>query len=191
MMLPLVPITLSPEQEGQILGILSVGCDRETAANVAGCTTAEIALAMRDDPKFAQSVRRTEAMVEMALMRTVNEAAKDPKNWRAAVWWLECRSPERFASRGAGTVTSRQLKTFVQVLSHHLNDDVKCPEDRERVLNRLAEIESFADLIRDDLWTHPSDDDSETASEAAIAESTSTSGVEDQNDHGTDDLQWT
>jgi hypothetical protein len=161
----LVPLRLTPEQEGKVFGVLSVGCDRETAANIVGCTTSEIANAMRDSPEFAKSVRQTEAMVEMAHMRTVHEAAKDPKNWKASVWWLEVRSPERFVSRGADTVTSRQLKAFIQLLSHNLNEDIRNDEDRERILKRFEEIQNFADSIRDPLWTQALDEDSDDESE--------------------------
>jgi hypothetical protein len=164
-MLPLIPI-LSPEQEGQILGILSVGCDRETAANIVGCTAAEIAQAMRDDCEFAKTVRRTEAMVELAAMRTVHEAAKDPKNWKAAVWWLEVRSPERFVSRGPDTVTSRQLKAFIELLNHNLIDDIRDEEDRARILKRFAEIQNFADSIRDPLWSPVAVEDTDRESES-------------------------
>src|SRR4051812_28378597 len=101
----LVQTTLTDAQKGQICGILSVGCDRETAANFAGCTTADIGRTMRDDPAFAAHVHRTEAGCEMGHMRTVQEAAKDAKNWRASVWWMERHAPERFGPRGAGVVT--------------------------------------------------------------------------------------
>ena len=92
----LITPALTDEQKGQICGILSVGCDRETAANFVGCSLADIRRAMQHDRAFAANVRRTEAGVELSHMRTVQEAAKEAKNWRASVWWLERRSPERF-----------------------------------------------------------------------------------------------
>jgi hypothetical protein len=75
-------IKLTPEQQGKIFGVLSIGCDRETAANVIGSTLADFGRAMRGDPEFAKSVRRTEAMAELGHMRSVHEASKDPRNWR-------------------------------------------------------------------------------------------------------------
>ena len=60
---------------------------------------------MLRDADFAAEVRRAEAPVELSHMRNVQNAAQDGKNWRASVWWLERRSPERFGPRGAGTVT--------------------------------------------------------------------------------------
>jgi hypothetical protein len=131
---------LTAEQKGQIYGILSVGCDRETAANFIGCSLADIVHAMRQDADFNTSVRRTEAAAELNHMRTVQNAAKDEKNWRAAVWWLERRSPERFGSRGAGTVTTRHLKAFLTLIGDCLNSDIHDPADRERVMARLKEF---------------------------------------------------
>lgn len=142
---------LSAEQRGQIYGILSVGCDRETAANFIGCSLAEIVRAMRSDAEFNASVRRTEAAAELNHMRTVQNAAKDEKNWRAAVWWLERRSPERFGSRGAGTVTARHLKAFLTLIGECLNSDIHDATDRERVMLRLKEFQSMADDLADEL----------------------------------------
>jgi hypothetical protein len=106
---------------------------------------------MRQDPSFANTVRRTEAAAELAHMRNVQQAAKDVKNWRASVWWLERRSPERFGARTPGTITARHLKTFIQLLSNNLNSNVRDPEDRRRVLERLEKIQRFIDDLADDL----------------------------------------
>ncbi|MCC7475037.1 MAG: hypothetical protein IT425_06545 [Pirellulales bacterium] len=142
---------LTAEQKGQVYGILSVGCDRETAANFIGCFPADIERAMRLDPAFAKSVRRTEATVELHHMRTVHQAAKDEKNWRTAVWWLERRSPERFGSRGAGTVTARHLKSFLTLLGEGLYSDIEKSEDRERVLARFVQFQKLADDLANDV----------------------------------------
>jgi hypothetical protein len=152
MMNQLLQLELSAEQKAQVYGILSVGCDRETAANFVGCSPAEIARAMRHDKGFAATVRRTEAAAELSHMRTVHKAAKDEKNWRASVWWLERRSPERFGSRGAGTVTARHLKAFLTILGEGLNSDIHDPTDRERVMSRFKEYQTLIDDLNDSAW---------------------------------------
>jgi hypothetical protein len=73
----LLQLELSAEQKAQVYGILSVGCDRETAANFVGCSPADIVREMRHDQGFAATVRRTEAATELSHMRTVQNAAKD------------------------------------------------------------------------------------------------------------------
>ena len=141
----LISSELTAEQQGQVYGILSVGCDRETAANYIGCSLADIVRAMRQDAEFGASVRRTEAAAELSHMRTVQNAAKDEKHWRASVWWLERRSPERFGSRSAGAVTSRHLKAFLTIIGESLHNDIHNAEDRAA---RDGEIRTISDARR-------------------------------------------
>jgi hypothetical protein len=151
----LLQFELSAEQKAQVYGILSVGCDRETAANFIGRSPADIVRAMRQDQGFAATVRRTEAAAELSHMRTVQNAAKDEKNWRASVWWLERRSPERFGSRSAGTVTARHLKAFLTILGEGLNSDIHDAADRERVISRFKEYQTLVDDLNDSVWQTP------------------------------------
>lgn len=140
---------LSETQKDQICSILGVGCDRETAAHVADASTADIHQEMERDPSFAIRVRRTEAVSEWNNMRTVREAAKDVKNWRAAVWWLEMHAPDRFKPRGAGEVTVGQLNEFVGTLTTILADEVRSETDRRRVIQRVLEsIRELEETVR-------------------------------------------
>lgn len=192
MTIPLQSIRLTAEQQGQVLGILSVGCDRETAAGFVDCTAAEIVQAMQIDPAFGTIVRRTEAAAELTCMRTVHEFAKDAKGWRAAVWWLERRSPERFASRGAGTVTTRQLRVFLAIIGDLLNEEIRDPEDRNRVLARLNAYDSLADNLANDLWQK--DDDAETREDdppptsLSVDDSAAEDNASMENDYS--ELEW-
>jgi|tagenome__1003787_1003787.scaffolds.fasta_scaffold20768645_2 hypothetical protein len=140
---------LTNEQKANICGILSVGCDRETAANFVGCTTADIGRTMRQDPAFAANVHRTEAGCELSHMQTVKEAAKEPKNWRASVWWMERHAPERFGPRGAGVVTIRQLDEFLNVLTDLISEEVDCDDIQRRILARMADaLRALEELVR-------------------------------------------
>ncbi len=146
----LVPTNLTGEQKAQVCGVLSVGCDWETAANFVGCSLSDIRRTMRIDPQFAAQVRRSEAGVELSHMRTIQEAAKDPKNWRTSVWWLERHAPERFA-RGAGVVTARQLKAFIAILADVLNGGEESAIDGTQIIARLRTFaESLDRLLRDE-----------------------------------------
>jgi hypothetical protein len=146
---PLATTALTDEQKAQVIGILSIGCDRQTVADYVGCTLADIRRAMRGDRLFAAEIRRAEASVEVTHMRNVQELAKEKKDWRASVWWLERRSPERFARRSPGAVTARQLKEYLAILADVLQHGVRDAEDRSRVLARL---ESLADSVDHMLW---------------------------------------
>jgi hypothetical protein len=146
----LISTALTDEQKGQIYGILSVGCDRQTAANFVGCSLAAIRRAMQHDSAFAAEVCRAEAGAELSHMRTVQNAGKDEKNWRASVWWLERRAPERFGPRGPGVVTARQLKAFAEILADILQNDIADHDQRQHILGRLnAVVCSVDQIIRD------------------------------------------
>ncbi len=140
---------LTDEQKTQIRGILSVGCDRQTAVDYAGCSLTDIRRSMQQDAMFMAEVRRAEAGIELMHMRNVQEAAEQKKEWRASVWWLEQRSPERFA-RKVGTMTAKQLKAFSAMLLDIYRQEVHDAADRERLIarfNRLMDTleQMFAD----------------------------------------------
>jgi hypothetical protein len=144
---------ISSEEQARVLGVLTVGCDRETAAAYIGRSPDDITRAMRNDPSFAKEVRRTEASVEVSHMRNLRDAAKDPKNWRISVWWLERRCPERYGARTPGTVTTKQLRAFIQIVGENLNTDIRDPIDRERVAGRLRQVEQYIDRLENDLYS--------------------------------------
>lgn len=168
----LIPTDLTDEQQAQVCGVLSVGCDWQTAAHLVGCSLADIRRAIQNNPKFAMSVQRAEAAVELSHMRIIQEAAKDPKNWRTSVWWLERHAPERFGPRSAGVVTTRQLKAFVAILADVLSDDGSGAIDRNQIVARLrAFSESVDRLLRDERMQDVASRDSKgsQAPEAALA----------------------
>jgi hypothetical protein len=147
----LIPIDLTGEQQAQVCGVLSVGCDWHTAANFAGCSLADIRRSMQNSPQFAARVQRAEAGVELSQMRVIQEAAKDPKNWRTAVWWLERHAPERFGPRSAGVVTARQLKAFIAILADVLNGGEQSPIDPTQIIARLKSFSGSVErLLRDE-----------------------------------------
>jgi hypothetical protein len=164
----LIPIELTAEQQAQIRGVLSVGCDWHTAANFVGCSLADIRRTMRRDPMFAADLRRAEAGVELSSMRTIRKAAEDPKNWRTAVWWLERHAPERFA-RNAGVVTARQLKSFIAILADVIHGGDQTPAERSQIIDRLVAFSDSVDqLLRDERLTEP---DAADSIASAIADS--------------------
>jgi hypothetical protein len=141
---------LTDQQKADICGILSVGCDRQTAADYVGCTLADLRRELQRDSSFLAAVCRAEAAIELTHMRSVQEAATEKKEWRAAVWWLERHAPERFARRAAGALTARQLKAFTALLAEVLHADVQDQRDRERITIRLQSISHNVErLLRD------------------------------------------
>ena len=132
---------LSDEQRRNICLLLSSGCDREAAAHFARCSKVDLQSEILSSPAFAADVRHAEAMSELAHIRNVQNATQDVKNWRASVWWLERRSPERFARREVGTITVQQLQDFIAQLASSVFDAIQNPDDRERLMERLDQLE--------------------------------------------------
>jgi hypothetical protein len=141
------PPTVTAEQKGHIYGILSVGCDRQTAADYIGCSLTEFRNLMRHDAAFAKDVRRSEADAELKNMRNVQDVAREKKEWRASVWWLERRSPERFGRRTAGSVTARQLRGYLTLLAQMLNERLPDEKERQPFLDQLNKLSDEVDRI--------------------------------------------
>jgi hypothetical protein len=140
---------LTEEQMEQICGILSVGCDRETAAGVVECSVVDIGRAIADQPRFAMKVRRAEATAEWRHMQNILNATKDGKYWRASVWWLERRAPERFARRPAGAITPRQFEQAVAAWNDMLQQEFDAPDDQQRINACVDKITASIELLLD------------------------------------------
>lgn len=142
----LTSMELTPAQKSQVCSVLAVGCDRQTAVDYVGCSLAELRRALVADRSFLALVRRTEASIELTHMNNVKKAADSQKAWRASVWWLERRSPERYARR-ADSVTPGQLRAFVELVGDVLDETVRDADDRRHVLARLAELAQSAERM--------------------------------------------
>jgi hypothetical protein len=140
---------LTDEQRRSICTILSAGCDRETATNGVGCSLDELRREMTRNHEFAIEVRRAEAACELTHMQNVRSAAREDKNWRASVWWLERRAPERYGRRDAGVVTTRQLESFLSQLVSTITAEVHDDEDRVRLVARLQQIVESLEQMSD------------------------------------------
>ncbi len=141
---------LTAEQKVKICTVLSVGCDRQTAADYTGCSLADIRNTMDRDDTFFNEVRHAEAQAQFRHMLTVQEASHANKEWRASVWWLERRYPERFGRR-AGAVTVTQIRSFIVILGDLVRDGVSDDEQRERLISRLKGLSDDVDkLLRAD-----------------------------------------
>jgi hypothetical protein len=140
---------LSQNQKDRICSILSVGCDRQTAAGIVECNVIDILNAIDTLQRFATQVRRSEALAELSHMQNILNATKDGKYWRASVWWLERRSPERFGRRPAGAVTPKQLEQAVDIWNDVMLQEFNTPADRTRIESCLETLTASFELILD------------------------------------------
>lgn len=133
---------LSDAQRQELRSILLLGCDRTTARNFLGLAPAQLREALAGDDGLAVLVARAEAAAELHHMRNVHGAAKDEKNWRASVWWLERRSPERFARRDAASWSPSELAEVLEELAAEIVAEIDDPDVRRRMVDRLLAVTS-------------------------------------------------
>ncbi|MEM8864187.1 MAG: hypothetical protein AAGF31_01420 [Planctomycetota bacterium] len=154
---------LTAEQKREVCTIAAVGCDRQIAARYLGCTAAELEAAVQADGQFARDLAQAEAGAELVHMKNLKEAAQEEKNWRASVWWLERRSPDRYGRRDARAFTPIQVQRFVESLSTIIAEEVRQADDRERLLSRLDTLASevLGDALQEPVESYGLDGDTQ------------------------------
>ena len=129
--------TITEEERRELLGALLTGCDRTTARGLVGVSAGRLRRQLDHDARFARNLRRAEAAVEVHHMRNIYQAAKDEKNWRASVWWLEQKSPERFGRRVGSAGSERSVGDLVERLADVIVAEIPSAADREQLISRL------------------------------------------------------
>jgi hypothetical protein len=135
---------MTPEQQRIITSAITLGVDRETAAAYARTTAQEIELASNLYPDFATELQHAEAAAELSHIRAITEAAKDPKLWRASMFWLKARKPDRYG-RPARQITIAQLNQFAESLFAALATefpDEQIHRIRTKIRELITEIEN-------------------------------------------------
>lgn len=138
-----LPIEFPPitaEQKSEFCLIVSIGCDRETACKLLNCSPAQLQGELQQDAEFSAKLLRAEATAELNHMRNLHNAAKDEKNWRVSVWWLERCAADRYARRAPESVSAKELSSIVDELAEVIALEFTDQDDRWRLLNRLAQI---------------------------------------------------
>ena len=128
---------LDETKKREILAIITVGCTRYTAARYVGCRPADIAREICRDKNFAREVAKSEEAAEIYYMQQIKAAAKKEQYWRAAAWVLERRNPNRYAARGAHTITFEQLARLVTQIAEIVGGEIKDADVRVKILKRL------------------------------------------------------
>ena len=104
---------LDEVKRGEICEILAIGGTRTLAARYVGCSLDTIARTAERDRAFAKQLRKASVECEIRCLRSLQNAAQDPTQWRAAAWTLERLYPERYARRVHGAVTHEQLRQVI------------------------------------------------------------------------------
>lgn len=133
-------MSFSQEEQRECCLMMSIGCDRETTCHYMGKTVEQLRQQLASDEDFRTRVLRAEATPEFTHLRNLYNAAKDEKNWRVSVWWLEHCVPDRFGRRTPDSLTVAQLNDFLDVLAKSIAEQVHDPRDRQNLLDKFEEV---------------------------------------------------
>jgi hypothetical protein len=150
-MRPRRPLTL--QQKNDLCAVTQLGCDPTTARNYFSLTAEQLRSELERDPDFAQRLDQATAAAELHHMRNVHQAAKDEKNWRTSVWWLERRVPEHFGRRDPRALSPEQWADGLRDLAHAILEVIDDLVVRARVIARLQQITALSS--RDDSVAQP------------------------------------
>lgn len=138
-MTPNNPPPKTDEQRERFCGMITIGCDRETAGKFLDWSPADLRRELQD-AGFARKLARAEAAPEFRHMRNLYNAAEDVKHWRVSIWWLERCVPHRYARRPPGAISTVEMRRIVDKLADVVMAEVASPDDRQQVLDRLAQV---------------------------------------------------
>jgi transposase len=79
----------SKERAEKIIKLLEDGNYCQTAAHASGICEDTFYTWIKKHPEFAESVKKAKAKAEADNVKMIQTAAKEPKTWQAAAWWLE------------------------------------------------------------------------------------------------------
>lgn len=146
---------MTETQRKQLVGTLQLGCPMETATEFAGVEQQDVHAEMLSNPTFTKEVLQSQATPEIVHMRGVREAAKDVKNWRASVWWLERCLPQKYGRRQPGTVTEDEFEKFIAELVELVDSEVRDRHDQQRLIEKINGMQARQSLVEseDDLET--------------------------------------
>lgn len=131
---------LSEIKQREILALLSVGCSRRTAARYVNCTQKAIDELAQESAEFASRLHRAEANLEIESVKTVFNAAKQEKYWRASAWVLERKSPQEFLKLKPDTVPSSLLDALLNRIVSLLVEECPAAVQRKGLLKKLDTI---------------------------------------------------
>jgi hypothetical protein len=145
------PRALDHVKQREIIAVVTAGFSIERAARYVDCAASTIRRECRRNPQFCGELRRAALSAELSPLQAIRESAR--KYWRAGAWLLERLDPERFGKRVPGHIKPEQLEAFTEVLLDIVGKEVASPEERQRLYDRIAELNTYAErqgeILRD------------------------------------------
>jgi len=116
----LPPQPLNVDQRRRACALLALGGTRRVAAEFADCRRLDLEAEIQRDPAFKLMVQQSELRPEIEILRTLQEAARDPKQWRAAAWALERLYPERYGACKRNALKGADMRIFMALIDQKL-----------------------------------------------------------------------
>jgi IS30 family transposase len=130
---------LTQQERNEVLGLLSLGCSRTTAAKSIHRSPVTLREDILAHPKFAEEVAKAESGTEVFYLSKIRKAATKEQYWRAAAWVLERRLPERYGIKKAKALTSEQVQKFMTACLQIITEEITDEEQKEKIFQRLDE----------------------------------------------------
>lgn len=128
---------LDEVKQREICAILSVGGTRQMAADYVGCHVKTIWNTAHREPAFAARLRRSELAPEITLLKAIQTAVEDPKQWRAAAWALERLYPARYGQRKTETLSPQQVAALLEEFLMLAAEAIPPKKYRRRLWERI------------------------------------------------------
>jgi lambda repressor-like predicted transcriptional regulator len=133
--------TLDEPLQKRLASLVMMGCTLRTAARVAGIAPQRLRKVLLHDPKLSERLLVAEAICEFTNLERLRDAAKDSKNWRIVVWFLERRFPYRYMPRPFSGVSATQMQTTLKSIGEEIAKQFTAPSDRERIIAALGDLQ--------------------------------------------------
>jgi hypothetical protein len=130
---------LDPARKVRICDVVAMGGTLQTAAKIVGCSRRAIHYAAGCDPEFRERLKtcRTEAI--FSSVKTMNDAIKSAKSWRAAYCILRDRHPEDYR-RKANVVPIRKVCKMIEKIRNAVENASISDKARERIEARFDKV---------------------------------------------------
>ena len=140
---------LNEDKLKEIVAILSIGCSIETAAKFIKCSPATIRNEIGKNADFATEVESAKQQSEIYFLQKIKAAANKDQYWRAAAWALERRCPNRYAARGAKSLSEEQVVSLIRNLVEIVLPEVHDRIERMNIMNKVHKLIKSLDLSGD------------------------------------------
>lgn len=104
----------------RVIEVLKLGMTQQAACNVAGIHVDTFHEWMKKHPEFAEAVKSARDDGKAEALELIKAAAKDPRHWQAAAWYLERSFPQEYRQRVGVDVDRAQLEAEVRAMAEQM-----------------------------------------------------------------------